>query len=64
MSNYVKEAIVSPEQTFRILMELEEPYRTLVFLVAVTGLRISKALGLKWGDFRTDCGKGLLGRSA
>jgi len=57
MSNYVKAAIVSPEQAFRIMMELEEPYRTLVFLVAVTGLRISEALGLKWGGFRTDCGK-------
>jgi integrase len=32
------------------MMELEEPYRTLVFLVAVTGLRISEALGLKWSD--------------
>jgi integrase len=52
MSNYVKEAIVSPEQAFRIMMELEEQYRTLVFLVAVTGLRISEALGLKWGDLR------------
>ncbi len=45
-----KAVIVSPEQAFRIMMELEEPYRTLVFLVAVTGLRISEALGLKWGD--------------
>src|SRR5713101_9956715 len=45
-----KAVIVSPEQAFGIMMELEEPYRTLVFLVAVTGLRISEALGLKWGD--------------
>src|ERR1017187_1303902 len=48
-SNY-KAVIISPEQAFRIMMELEDPYRTLVFLVAVTGLRISEALGLKWGD--------------
>ena len=48
-SNY-KAVIVSPEHAFRIMMELEDPYRTLVFLVAVTGLRISEALGLKWGD--------------
>jgi integrase len=48
-SNY-KAVIVSPEQAFRMMMELEDPYRTLVFLVAVTGLRISEALGLKWGD--------------
>jgi len=32
------------------MMELGEPYRTQVFLVAVTGLRISEALGLKWSD--------------
>jgi len=42
--------IVSPEQAFRIMMELKDPYRTLVFIVAVTGLRISEALGLKWND--------------
>ena len=48
-SNY-KAVIVSPEQAFRIMMELEEPYRTLVFLIAVTGLRTSEALALKWGD--------------
>jgi integrase len=48
-SNY-KAVIISPEQAFRIMMELGEPFRTLVFLVAVTGLRISEALGLKWSD--------------
>jgi integrase len=49
-----KAVIVSPEQAFGIMMELEDPYRTLVFLVAVTGLRISEALGLKWGDLDYD----------
>lgn len=39
-----KAVIVSLEQAFRIMMELEDPYRTLVFLVAVTRLRISEAL--------------------
>jgi integrase len=39
-----------PEQAFRIMMELKDPQRTQVFLAAVTGLRISEALGLKWGD--------------
>jgi integrase len=34
-------------------MQLEEPYQTLGFLVAVTGLRISEALGLQWSDH--DC---------
>lgn len=32
------------------MTELEDPHRTLVSLVAVTGLRISEALGLKWSD--------------
>src|SRR6266404_3924936 len=45
-----KAVIVSPGQAFRIMMELKDPYRTLVFLVAVTGLRISEALGLRWDD--------------
>jgi len=36
------------------MMEMGEPYRTLVFLVAVTGLRISEALGLKWSDLGYD----------
>ena len=48
-SNYTA-VIVSPEQALRIMMELKDPYRTLVFLVAVTGLRISEVLGLKWED--------------
>jgi integrase len=48
-SNY-KAVIVAPEQVFCIMMELEEPCRTLLFLVAVTGLRVSEALGLKWDD--------------
>ena len=49
-----KAVIVSPEQAFRIMMQLDDVVRTLVFLVAVTGLRISEALGLKWGDLDYD----------
>jgi integrase len=48
-SNY-RAVIVSPEQAFQIMMELQDSCRTLVFLVAVTGLRISEALGLQWRD--------------
>jgi integrase len=48
-SNY-RAVLVSPEQAFQIMAELEDPYRMLVYLVAVTGLRISEALGLQWRD--------------
>jgi integrase len=48
-TNY-RAILVSPEQAFQIMRVLEEPYRTLVFLVAVTGVRISEALGLQWRD--------------
>ncbi len=39
----------------KILSELNEPYRTMVFLAATTGLRVSELLALKWQDF--DCEK-------
>ena len=45
-----KAIIVTPDQAFRIMMELEDPHRLLVFLVSVTGLRVSESLALRWGD--------------
>lgn len=45
-----KAVIVSPEKALGIITAFKEPYRTLVFLVAVTGLRIREALGLQWRD--------------
>lgn len=42
--------ILTPEQTFDVLMKLEEPERTLTLLAASTGLRISECLGLQWHD--------------
>jgi len=42
--------ILTPEQAFDVLMELEEPERTLTLLAASTGLRISECLGLQWHD--------------
>jgi len=33
-----------------LLTELQEPYRTMVFLAASTGLRVSELLALKWAD--------------
>jgi integrase len=43
--------ILKPEQTRALASNLEEPYATLVLFLAVTGLRISEAIGIKWSDF-------------
>jgi integrase len=40
----------TPEQAAQIIAQLEQPERTLAFLSAATGLRISESLGLKWSD--------------
>jgi integrase len=42
--------ILTPEQAFTVLLNLEEPERTLTLLAAGTGLRISECLGLQWQD--------------
>jgi integrase len=42
--------ILTPEQAYAIVRNLQEPERTLTLLAAGTGLRISECLGLKWDD--------------
>jgi integrase len=42
--------IITPEQAFATMMQMGEPERTFTLLTAATGLRISEALGLQWGD--------------
>ena len=42
--------ILSPEQAYAILINLQEPERTLTLLASGTGLRISECLGLQWQD--------------
>ena len=42
--------ILSPEQAYAVLLNLQEPERTLTLLAAGTGLRISECLGLQWQD--------------
>ena len=39
-----------PAQVGTILNTLEEPHRTMVFLIAVTGMRVSELLALQWPD--------------
>ena len=46
-SNY-EAMILTPQQAFAVLMQLQEPERTLTLLAASTGLRISECLGLQW----------------
>ena len=42
--------IISPEEGFKILMAMPQPERTIALIIAVTGLRISECLGLRWVD--------------
>ena len=42
------------EQVIAIAERLKEPYSTLVLFLAVTGLRIGEAIGIKWSDFDGD----------
>ncbi len=47
----VKEEIVlTPVEIAALLTELRDPFRTLILLVAVTGLRRGELFGLKWED--------------
>jgi integrase len=41
---------VSPDQAFDIYSELQPPESTLLLLIAITGLRMGEALGLRWSD--------------
>ena len=42
--------VLDAEELRKLLSELQNPAKAVVFLTAATGLRISEALGLKWSD--------------
>jgi integrase len=44
--------VLEPDDSHKIFLKLKAPENGLVLLLATTGLRISEALGLKWGDVR------------
>lgn len=47
----VERIVLKPEQVIALALKLEEPYATLVLFLAITGLRISEAAGVKKSDF-------------
>jgi hypothetical protein len=50
----MRRRVLSPSQTVSIADKLDEPYATLVWFLAVTGLRIGEAIAIKWSDFEGD----------
>jgi excisionase family DNA binding protein len=50
----VVRTILKPSEVTAIAERLAEPYSTLVLFLAVTGLRIGEAIGIKWTDFEGD----------
>lgn len=50
----IQRTILKPEEVVAIAQKLQEPYATLVLFLAVTGLRIGEAIGVKWSDFDGD----------
>jgi integrase len=50
----VVRTVLKPSQVTAIAERLDEPYSTLVLFLAVTGLRIGEAIGIKWRDFEGD----------
>jgi integrase len=51
-----KPAMIAGESLARLLQQLEEPHRTMVSLIAATGLRIGELLAVKWGAVDLDIG--------
>ncbi len=47
----ITRTVLTPEQVSAISDKLPEPYSTLILFLAVTGLRIGEAVGIKWADF-------------
>jgi excisionase family DNA binding protein len=50
----IERTILTPAQVTDIAKKLDEPYATLVLFLAITGLRIGEAVGIKRSDFDGD----------
>jgi integrase len=46
--------VLEVDETKALLSELKDPFWTMVFLAATTGLRVSEMLGLTWKDINID----------
>jgi integrase len=51
-----KPAIIAGDSLGRLLNQLNEPYRTMVSLIAATGLRIGELLALRWSSLELEGG--------
>lgn len=51
---HITRALLKPEQIASLCAKLEEPYSTLVWLIAATGLRIGEAIAIQWEDINKD----------
>jgi integrase len=49
--------VLNPEEVRALLEELDEPFRTIVYVAAVTGMRRGELFGLKWGDVDLQIGQ-------
>jgi integrase len=48
LTNTREKTTLTPEQVRALLRELEEPYRTMVLLAVLSGLRRGEIFGLRW----------------
>src|SRR5262249_13623609 len=44
----------TPEQFTELLVRIQEPYASMVFVAVYTGLRVSELVGLRWHDIHAD----------
>jgi len=54
--------VLTVEEVGKLLLELQEPWRTAVYVAITTGLRVSELLALKWCDVFFDAGEIRLSR--